>query len=176
MPTPLKNRQVVQNAWVVKDLDLAVGNWTRTLGVGPFLELPTMSVDKYLYRDQDIRPRIRVGLAQAGEVQIELIQVLTDDPSIYRDVFAFGETGYHHVCIFTDDIDADVAHHEALGLDVPLVGQHGDQRFVFVDTRPALGCMLEIMTDSPLIQAIYGAVRSASENWDGSDPFRPFAM
>ena len=176
MLMPLKNRQVVQNAWIVKDLDLAMENWTRTLGIGPFLELPPMAPEKYIYRNEDVRPHIRIGLAQAGEVQIELIHILKDGPSIYRDVFAFGETGYHHACIFTDDIDADIAHHKALGLDVPLVGQHGDVRFAFVDTRPVLGSMLEIITDSPLIQAIYGAVRKASENWDGSDPIRPFVM
>ena len=56
------------------------------------------------------------------------------------------------------------------------MGRYGDVRFAFVDTRPALGCMLEIITDSPLIRAIYGAVRKASDRWDGSDPVRPFAM
>jgi hypothetical protein len=173
---PLKNRRVVQNAWVVRDVDHAMEKWTSTLGIGPFLELPQMVPDRYVYRNANVRPDIRVALAQSGEVQIELIQVLTDCPSIYEDVVASGESGYHHVCIFTDDIDADIAHHEALGLEVPLVGQHGDVRFAFVDTRPALGCMLEIITDSPLIRAIYGAVRRASDTWDGRDPVRPFAM
>jgi hypothetical protein len=176
MLMPMKNRRVVQSAWVVKDLDLAMESWTKTLGVGPFLELPPISADQYIYRARDVRPDIRVGLAQAGEVQIELMQILTDGPSVYRDMFAFGAGGHHHVCIFTDDIDEDIAHHETLGFDIPLVGQHGDLRFVFVDTRPTLGCMLEIITDSPLIRAIYGAVRSASENWDGSDPIRPLRI
>jgi hypothetical protein len=173
---PLKNRQVVQNAWVVRDIDRAMQRWTETLGIGPFLELPPMVPDRYLYRQADVRPEIRVALAQSGEVQIELIQVLTDDPSIYEDVLASGDSGYHHVCIFTDDIDADIVHHERLGLEIPVVGQHGNVRFAFVDTRPVLGCMLEIITDSPLIRGIYGAVRRASDTWDGSDPVRPFAI
>jgi hypothetical protein len=145
-------------------------------GVGPFLELPPISAERYNYRARDVRPHIRVGLAQAGGVQIELIEVLTDGPSIYKDVFAFGETGHHHVCIFTDDIDKDITHHSALGLDIPVIGQHSELRFAFVDTRPTLGCMLEIVTDSAVIQAIYGAVRRASESWGGSDPIPPFAI
>jgi hypothetical protein len=173
---PLKNRQVVQNAWVVRNIDEAMQKWTRTLGIGPFLELPPMVPDKYVYRNANLRPDIRVALAQSGEVQIELIQVLTDCASIYEGALASGESAFHHVCIFTDDVDADLAHHEALGLEIPVVGHHGDVRFAFVDARPALGCMLEIITDSPLIRGIYGAVRRASDTWDGSDPVRPFTM
>jgi len=174
---PLKNRQVVQNAWVVRDIDQAMRKWTETVGIGPFLELPRMVPDQYVYREANVRPDIRVALAQSGEVQIELMQVLTDGPSVYEDAVVSGEESvYHHVCIFTDDIDADIAHHQALGFEISVVGHHGDVRFAFVDTRPALGCMLEIITDSPLIRGIYGAVRRASDNWDGSHPVRPFAM
>jgi methylmalonyl-CoA/ethylmalonyl-CoA epimerase len=173
---PLKNRRVVQNAFVVRDMDQAMRQWTDTLGIGPFLVLPPISPDQYLYRGQDIRPQMRVGLAQAGDVQIEFMQMLSDSPSVYRDLFNFGDEGLHHLCIFTDDIDEDLAHHRALGMDVPVIGCNGEVRFAFVDARKTLGCMLEIVTDSPLIKAIYGAVRTASENWDGRDPVRQFKI
>jgi hypothetical protein len=79
-------------------------DWTRTLGVGPFFELPPIAPDTYIYRGKDIRPHMRVGLAQAGDVQIEFMQILSPGPSVYHDVFAFGEAGFHHICIMTDAI------------------------------------------------------------------------
>ena len=176
MILPMKNRRVVQNAWVVKDIDAAMKNWVDTMSVGPFLEMQSINPDTYLYRGEDVRPRMRVALAQAGEVQIEFMQILEDRPSIYRDMFAFGDGGFHHVLILTDDFDQDIAHHRALGLDIPVLGSSGDLRVAFVDTRSKLGFMLEIVNDCPLIHAIFGAVRKASEHWDGSDPFRPLVI
>jgi hypothetical protein len=173
---PERNRRITQNAWVVRDLDAAMKRWTDTLGVGPFLELPPIAPDVYTYRGADARPHMRVALAQAGDLQIEFMEILTDRPSIYRDMFRFGEEGFHHVCIITDDIDADLSHHRSLGLDIPVMGSNGEMRFAFVDTRPNLGHMLEIVTNSPIVSAIYGAVRQASENWNGRDPVRPLIL
>ena len=85
------DRTVHQNSWVVDDLDAAIHKWIHELGVGPFF------VSEYgdqfsnlTYRGQPGELRMRIGVSQAGPVQIELIQPTTDHPSAYRDMYPAG--------------------------------------------------------------------------------------
>jgi hypothetical protein len=91
----------VQNAWVVPDLEQAIEKWVA-MGVGPFYVLGRDYPDA-IYRGQSVPLSFRAGLAQAGAIQIELIQQTSPGPSAYRDVVAEGETGFHHVCMITDN-------------------------------------------------------------------------
>ena len=42
------------------------------------------------------------AFAQAGPMQIELIEQHTDGPSVYRDMFPAGTGGFHHLCYWAD--------------------------------------------------------------------------
>ena len=58
------------------------------------------------------RSRCRSRVAQAGPVQIELIQQLCDRPSVYRDLVDTGESGFHQLCTVTADYDGKIAHYQ----------------------------------------------------------------
>ena len=48
----------------------------------------------------------------------------------------------------------------------------GGMRIAWYDTRPLLGCMVEVYEDSPLMRKFYRRVAAASVGWDGTDPLR----
>ena len=56
----------------------------------------------------------KVAVTHAGNLQIELIESKTTK-SAYRDVVAEGCSGFHHVCVSTEDFEADRKYFEALG-------------------------------------------------------------
>ena len=55
---------------------------------------------------------VQVAVAQAGPVQIELIQQHCDRPSVYRDLVDKGESGFHQLCTVTADYEGKIARYE----------------------------------------------------------------
>ena len=72
-------RAAFQNAWVVDDLETACNAWVTELGVGPFFitEYAPSAFDSVTYRGAPSELAMRIGIAQAGPLQIELIQPLS---------------------------------------------------------------------------------------------------
>jgi hypothetical protein len=167
---------VFQNAWVVDDLDAAIGQWVDQMGVGPFFvaEYGPLLTD-VLYRGQPGELSMLVALAQAGPVQIELIQPTTDHPCAYRDSVPTGATAFHHVCVWTHNIEADSRYFESLGYPTVNIGRAGHAWFAYYDTRPLMGCMLEVVEQKPEIQALFDRIARTCRDWDGRKPLRTMA-
>lgn len=165
------DRTIFQNAWVVPDLEVAAMRWVDELGVGPFYVMVQDNLGDVTYRGEPAELSMRVALAQAGPVQIELIDQVSSGPSAYRDTVAEGEMGFHHLCVWTHDIDADTAYFADRGYPAATTGGLR-ARFAYYDTRPLLGCMLEVVEHQPRIEAMFGAIAEAAVGWDGTDPIR----
>jgi methylmalonyl-CoA/ethylmalonyl-CoA epimerase len=168
------DRTIFQNAWVVDDAEAAAMRWVTELGVGPFFFTEhTDNLTDITYRGQPSELSMIVGLAQAGPIQIELIQPTTDKPSAYRDSVEPGTVGFHHMCVWTHDIDADTEYFEQLGYPAATMGDAGHVRFGYYDTRPLLGCMLEVVEHRPAIVEHFQRIADIGAQWDGTRPIRP---
>ena len=166
------DRTVFQNAWVVEDLEAACMKWVRELGVGPFFISEYNNVfEDVTYRGEPSVLNMSVALAQAGPVQIELIQPKVERCA-YRDSVPAGQMGFHHMCVWTHDIEADTAYFAGLGYPAANVGRAGETRFAYYDTRPLMGCMLEVVTRNEGILARFAQIADAARDWDGTDPLR----
>ncbi|MEO1064667.1 MAG: VOC family protein [Actinomycetota bacterium] len=171
------DRTIFQNCWVVDDIESAALDWARAFGVGPFFvsELGD-SITDVEYRGGPGRMHMLVALAQAGPMQIELIQPLADG-NAYRDAVPAGSgITFHHVGVWSHDFEADVEHFVSLGYPVvnrALAG--GRTRFAYLDTRPLLGAMYELVDHHPAIQQRFEAIANVCAGWDGVDPLRDAA-
>lgn len=170
------DRTVFQNAWVVTDLEAAIQRWTEVMKVGPFFMLDhSDDIVDVRHRGQTGSMSMKLALAQAGPVQIELIEVKSDGPNCYRDIYKPGQGGFHHMCVWTDDIDADNRYYEENGFAIATQGRvEGSIRFAYYDTFDALGGMIEVMERTPEVEGIFELIRASSIDWDGSDPIRTF--
>jgi Glyoxalase/Bleomycin resistance protein/Dioxygenase superfamily len=160
---------IFQSAWIVADLDTAIRHWVAQ-GVGPFFTFRNFSME-FSYRGRPSRTELSFGLAQAGPMQIELICQHDDQSSAYRDSFAAGESGLHHVGRIIDDYETVRANFKSQGIEFAMEGENGGVKYGYADTRAQIGCMTEIVQPTPANLAMYDNIRRASETWDGVDPF-----
>ena len=146
--------------------------WVNEMGVGPFFVTEYRDAfESVSYRGQPAKLDMVVALAQAGGVQIELIAPLVDTCA-YRDSVPAGQMGFHHLCVWTHDIDADTAYFEGLGYPAANRGKTGPVEFAYYDTRPLMGCMLEVVSKNEGVVERFAEIAAAAENWDGRDPIR----
>lgn len=174
----LPGARVVQMAWVVDNLERAAERLSRAMQVGPFLMIRHIQLDEPQHRGQPQRSDFSLCLAQAGEVQLELIEQHDLTPSVYRDIYPKtppGGMGFHHVAVIVPDVFEETARYNALGFPTASSGRFGAIDFTYVDTTAAGGFMVEILPDRPEMHRFFGAIRSAAETWDGQAPWREFA-
>lgn len=159
--------QFFQSAWVVEDLKAAMLRW-NAVGVGPFFHIPHVQVESLTHRGAASEVDFSIALAQAGSLQIELIEQHNDAPSIYRDVYPRGDSGFHHVCLLTSGFDAEVMRYAAEGSQVAMSGEFGGARFAYLDTRHVIGCVTEMLEDTTVVRDLFAKIASTSVGWDGS--------
>jgi hypothetical protein len=156
-----------QLGFVVDDIVAAARQWADVHGVGPFLIGPVIEMDAVV--DGASAPvSIQVGLAQAGPVQIELIQQHCDRPSIFRD---WGNP-FHQLATITPDVDSRVRHLQERGYK--LVGEVTipELRVAYVDTTADFGFYTEIVSTHPAFIARWQSIAATCAEWDGTDPVR----
>jgi hypothetical protein len=162
----------LQIGHVVDDIVDAAASWVRTFGVGPFHVLPIID-QRLTLVDGEVRTiRIQVAAAQAGPVQIELIQQHCDTPSIYRDWSRGGTSAFHQIATVTSDYDGKKRHYEALGYEVVAESLGGRFRVAYVDTSSDFGFYTEVVERTPEFLEQLETVSRTCATWDGTDPVR----
>lgn len=168
--------EIRQVAYVVPDIEAAMAHWSRVMGVGPWFYNPRVPIRNYHYRGHSYEPHNSVALANAGALQIELLQPRNDVPSMYRDFLQAGFKGVQHVAYWTESFDADLARAQAAGLKVCMGGEVGDNgRFVYFEDDSGLpGTTIELSEVAGPKGRMFRMIRDASQDWDGAQPVRPF--
>lgn len=175
-PPAVGNRRFMQLCWVVPDLHAAVNHWVNTAGVGPFFLFEKVIFDNPVYRGKPTdNVDIVAAMAQAGDVQIELVCQNDNRPSIFRDVVPAGKAGLHHMALYCSDYDADLAAYAKAGAAVAFSGLMMGARTCWIDTTATLGFMVELIEANPVADAVFEQFRSAARDWDGSSPLRSLA-
>lgn len=171
------DRRYVQTAFVVPDIEAAMRQWLRAGSTGPFIVMPHVSPSNGLYRGQPAQLEMTCAFAQAGQMQIELIEQHCDNPSIYRDMFPKGAGGFHHLCYWSDGtIAGEVEHFRARGIEPGYLASFGALNFGYFDARGQLGCFIEVLEREPGTLALFEMVAEAAKDWDGNDPIRYLEM
>lgn len=166
-PWPEGDYRFFQLGFVVDDLLAAAARWAAVFGVGPFHVLPRMTSD-WVTAGASTTIEMQIAVAQAGPVQIELIQQHDDTPSIFRG----HEGGLHQLCTIATDYDAKVAHLVGLGYELAGELRAGGQRVAFVDTVADFGFFTEVVEGPPEFLRQLAAIARTCAEWDGTDPVR----
>jgi hypothetical protein len=169
----LRNKNYMQMCWVVPDLNVAIAHWLRSTGAGPFFLFENVHFDNSNYRGtpMDVAPH-RAAIGQHGDMQIELISPLGDNPGIWRDVVPAGKAGFHHVGLYCTAYEAERAEYLRTGAEMAFEGLMMGAKTCYIDTTKTLGFMTELITANPVAEMVFGNFRKAAEGWDGKDPIR----
>lgn len=173
---PFNNRRFFKLCWVVPDVHAAVKAWVSSSGAGPFFLFDKVTFENPMYRGRPTElPDLTAAIGQAGDCQVELLAQRDDRPSFIRDVVPAGQMGFHHVALYCTDYDADFAAYTSEGAEVAFNSTMMGTRNCWIDTKPSLGFMIELLEANPIADVVFAKIRAAAENWDGTDPIRTFS-
>jgi hypothetical protein len=102
-PLPGPVRQI---GYVVDDFDAALASWLAA-GVGPWYVLRGLRMSAR-YRGEPCEVRLTIGLANSGDLQVEVIWQEDATPSIYTEFLAGGAQGFHQLGWWATDFEAAV--------------------------------------------------------------------
>ncbi|MGC8517807.1 MAG: VOC family protein [Steroidobacteraceae bacterium] len=164
---------VMQNAFVVDDLDRAIQHWTRVMRVGPFFMFEHIGFRDLMFRGQPSAPiNLTVAIAYWDDLQIELIRQHDESPSIYREFAAAHGPGMHHMGVLSNALEADLANLALVGVKPVLQGSAAGMRFAYVETDDHPGGMIELIEATEGVRAFFSRMRLAAQDWDGREPVR----
>lgn len=172
----LASLKVVQNCYVVPNIEDACCRFSALYGIGPFVGGVEGTLENHVYRGQPTPPvRLKAAFAQLGDINLELIEMVSDGPNAIHDMFPKGETGFHHVAAFASDYETERDRLVALGLPVASEFTIFDNTPVcYIDARTTLGHMIELYPEDAGLRALYQRTREAADNWDGKQLIVPF--
>jgi Glyoxalase/Bleomycin resistance protein/Dioxygenase superfamily len=170
-PWPEGEYRLFQLGFLVEDLLGAATRWVEAFGIGPFHLLPRVDAP-CTYRGAESSVDLQVGVAQAGPVQIELIQQFSDGPSVFRERFGVGESGLHQLCTVTEDFEGQKAHYTGRGYEIACEITAPGHRVAYVDTFADFGFLTEVVESSPSFLAHLSKISRTCATWDGTDPIR----
>lgn len=143
-------KTINQIALVVEDLDAAVRRYWDVLGIGPwriYTYGPPLVKDM-TYRGRPHEHRMRLAIAYAGDLMLELIQPLSGE-NIYVEHLRRKGPGLHHVGVGVPSLAEAVAKAGAAGFQVLQSGRgqglHGDGGYAYLDTEDLLGMIVELI-------------------------------
>lgn len=167
---------ICQTAFVVEDLDAAIAHYVADCAAGPFFRLDHFLGPGHVYRGQESTADVAIAMGFAGHMQIELIQPLDTNPSVYKETIEARGYGFHHWGIGTRDVEASLATYlargwkEAFRAPVPTGGE-----VVYCDSGNAAAAgFVELIPVTEAMDAHFTGFWKASLDWDGSEPIRPF--
>lgn len=126
--------QIDQIGVVVKDME-ATMKFYESFGLESFLTLESVINSA----------KLKIGLLQLGDVQLELIQVLEGETSHSKFLQERGE-GVHHLGHIVVDLEEELSKLEEKGIKVLERGiVHEMVKFAYLDTEKTLGVILELI-------------------------------
>ncbi len=169
-------RGVMQMAYICPDIDAAMAAWTGELGIGPWFLLDDFTGVDPVYRGAPCEAHVKLAMAFAGHMQIELIQPTDEHPSVYREARDARGWGFHHYGFTTASFADDLAGYVGRGYEVAFqCGVPTGGSVAYLDTNGTLPGYLELIESGPQMEAAFTEFWKASLGWDGRDPVRPFA-
>ena len=163
-----------QQAYLVNDLEAACHNWSKLFGAGPFVLAPHHVTDRFTYRGTPQEADVSYAFGYLGDMMIQFIEQHDETPSIYRDMYARGEEGFHHIGVLVNDFHAEMKRLNDMGFETACDLWADNVNAAYLDTRSANGCFTEIHGDPPHILATFASWKRAHELFrPGESPIMP---
>ncbi len=159
-----------QQAYLVDDLETSTAEWNALFGAGPFVITHHHRCDRFVYRGTAAEADVSYAFGYLGDQMIQFVQQHDDTPSIYREMYAAGEVGLHHVGVLVHDFAAERQRMIDLGYE-PACELYADGvDAAYFDTRRTTGCFTELHGDPPHILSAFAGWRRAHELHEPGDP------
>lgn len=169
----IDRRELFQTAYFVNDVEQAVQRWNRLFGAGPFVVLHHHTFDTYQYRGRSLHaseiPDFSYALGYSGNLMIQFTAQHDDRPSVYRDMYAKGQEGFHHVAYLTGEFHKEYDRLVSMGLVAGSRFTGDGVEGAYFDTRSETGCFTEIHSNQSHLTDAFASWRRAHELYRPGD-------
>jgi len=124
----------------VKDVKKTAKQLEELLGIGPF-EILEPDYKDLTYRGKPGKFRLKIGLANAGRIQVELTQP-TSGKTIFGKRVRYG---IHHLGIRTDNMKKSTEEMKRKGFKVIQSGNRPGTKWAYLDTEKKTGIRFELI-------------------------------
>jgi len=155
-PAKIKVPHLHQVALVVKDLQKTMENYWNILGIGPWdvFDMRPPMFSNLTYHGKPGQFVVKVGLAQVGTTELEVIEPVSGD-NVYSDFMLEHGEGLHHVQFIVDNADETTQIMSEEGFSVLQSGHVNDGVFVYYDTVDALKTIWEVWQSAKAMSPNY---------------------
>lgn len=164
------DRRLFQQAYFVTSIDTAANAWADAFGAGPFFMVRHHRTEQFRYRGQAIEADVSYAFGYLGDMMIQFIEQHDTRPSIYRDMFAPGEQGFHHIAYLVSDFAAERQRWIAMGYPLATELYADGVNAAYFDTRALTGGFTEIHGDPMHILGLFARWRRAHDMRDEGTP------
>ncbi len=141
---------IAQICIIVPDIDKAVENFWDVFGIGPwnFYTYGKPLVKRMTRNGKPAEYKMRVALANAGNMRIELIEPLEGD-TVYKEFVDKHGYGVHHLGVLTENMAESIKQAEDAGMamtqDGAGFGPDDDGHYAYIDTEELIGTTIELI-------------------------------
>jgi hypothetical protein len=136
-------KEIIQVGILVKDVAEAAKKLEKLIGIGPF-EILEPEYRDLTYRGKTGKFKIRIALAKAGPIQIELMQPLYGE-TIYDEFAQRKGYGLHHLGIKTDNMEQSVKEMQEKGFRVIQSGNRPGVKWGYLSTEDQTDVIFELL-------------------------------
>ena len=147
METIFERSKIFQVGILVKDIKKAAKAWAD------FLQLETPEIftcNKYeetgaMYNGRPCYGRIYQALFNFENIEMELIQPMDGEPSIWKDCLDRDGEGLHHIAFRVSNMKESIAAYDKKGMPLMQDGVFPGGGYAYLDARKSLGMILEFL-------------------------------
>jgi methylmalonyl-CoA/ethylmalonyl-CoA epimerase len=136
-------KEIIQVGILVRDVSEAAKKLEKLIGIGPFQILEPDYRD-LTYQGKTGKFKMRIALAKAGPIQVELMQPLQGE-TIYDEFAQRRGYGLHHLGIKTDNMEDSVKEMEAVGFRVIQSGNRPGVKWAYLSTEDQTDVIFELL-------------------------------
>ena len=136
-------KEIIQVGILVKDVSEAAKRLEKLIGIGPF-EILEPDYRDLTYRGKSGKFKMRIALARAGPIQIELMQPLYGE-TIYDEFAQRRGYGLHHLGIKTDNMEQSVKEMQEKGFRVIQSGNRPGVKWAYLSTEDQTDVIFELL-------------------------------
>ena len=141
----MKDGQIVQVAYVVRDLDASLKRHWEVFGIGPWdiYLFNSSKVRDYMYRGKPATHEALIAVTWQGPIQLEVMQPVSGR-SIYDEHLERKGEGLHHIKLYYADCEKAAAEYVRRGYPVIQSGWCDDDVHYYLDTEKDFGYVIEL--------------------------------
>ena len=143
----IQRDKVVQIGILTRDVKAATEKWAKFLGVPVPAPKRTMAYDKTQCNYKGKRCDGLIDQTQFffGNIQVELIQPVGDEPSIWRECLDRDGEGLHHIAFAVKNMAECIKETEDMGYPLWQKGEYVKGRYAYMDALADMKIIIEYL-------------------------------